>query len=616
MSKVDDELTRRLRRAERPVHGDDLFEGLARRRSHRERVRRVQAGLLAFAVLAGTAGGFVALREAFGEGGRDVGDPPALAANGEIVFSRPLPDGSEHLFAVTRGQEGERRITQVGHATYREPSISPDGQTIVVSHSIPSFEGKGIASVIATVPIEGGTTSWLTEPVGIVQDPEWSPDGTKIAFAGSVPGSGRFGIHVMNADGSEIRLIAGSDSFDVLSPDWSPDGSRIVFTGWNDGVTQPDLYSIALDGSEPTNLTKTPDVEEHAAAWSPDGSLIAFIARPVGTAEGTIELVTPGGNAAEPLPGIDDGVALGELDWSPDGRFIAFLSDLALTDSDTDGDLDLWAVRPDGSDLRNLTTEGASGLAWQPLPAGSEPEPSSTSEPTVSPSAEPAGRDIGLGFNVCNLERLGGIDFLGDGARGQAWTAAEVKDNGTCPEPSLGHTYLVVADFDGDGVADASSRTVEFCFFCRPFETVDFDADGEDELVVMASEGTTPTFMVYDVRGIDGSRRIEPVLVAEPGHREAGEDAGEPISFSTGGDEGYAGWVRCDDFPAAPVLVITWRDHPIEGDTMEVHETRLVLEGDGMFHVVGGNDYSTAVGEPIPGVSDEPACGVDWQILD
>ena len=42
MSKVDDELTRRLQRAERPVDGDGVFEGLARRRSHRERVRRVQ----------------------------------------------------------------------------------------------------------------------------------------------------------------------------------------------------------------------------------------------------------------------------------------------------------------------------------------------------------------------------------------------------------------------------------------------------------------------------------------------------------------------------------------------------------------------------------------------
>ena len=58
MPTVDDELTRRLQGAERPVDGDGVFEGLGVRRSHRERLRRIQAGLVAFAVLAATAGGF------------------------------------------------------------------------------------------------------------------------------------------------------------------------------------------------------------------------------------------------------------------------------------------------------------------------------------------------------------------------------------------------------------------------------------------------------------------------------------------------------------------------------------------------------------------------------
>ena len=65
MPTVDDELTRRLQGAERPVDGDGVFEGLGVRRSHRERLRRIQAGLVAFAVLAATAVGFVTLREAF-----------------------------------------------------------------------------------------------------------------------------------------------------------------------------------------------------------------------------------------------------------------------------------------------------------------------------------------------------------------------------------------------------------------------------------------------------------------------------------------------------------------------------------------------------------------------
>ena len=41
---------------------------------------------------------------------------------------------------------------------------------------------------------------------------------------------------------------------------------------------------------------------------------------------------------------------------APDGR-LAF-------QSDADGDWDIWTMNPDGSDLRNLTSEGETGDGW------------------------------------------------------------------------------------------------------------------------------------------------------------------------------------------------------------------------------------------------------------
>lgn len=70
----------------------------------------------------------------------------------------------------------------------------------------------------------------------------------------------------------------------------------------------------------------------------------------------------------------------------------------------------------------------------------------------------------------------------------------------------------------------------------------------------------------------------------------------------------------CEGFPDAPILVTTWRDHPIESDAMEVHETRLALQDDGRFPVIGTTDYEAPVGDAIPNVSDAPACAVDWQL--
>ena len=40
--------------------------------------------------------------------------------------------------------------------------------------------------------------------------------------------------------------------------------------------------------------------------------------------------------------------------------------------------------------------------------------------------------------------------------------------------------YGVAVDLTGDGLADAwSGDTIEFCFMCRPFAGLDFDADGD-----------------------------------------------------------------------------------------------------------------------------------------
>jgi dipeptidyl aminopeptidase/acylaminoacyl peptidase len=194
MSKVDDELTRRLRGAERPVDGDALFDGLERRRSHRERLRKVQAGLLAFAVLAATSGGFVALRRAFVTGERNVGDEqtPSPFANGEIVFSSEGRDGYIHLYAMQPDGSGRRQITDFG-TNDTDPAVSPDGRTIAFVHQL-----EDVSPAIATIPMKGGTVTWLTPEDLAASDPAWSPDGTQLVFVGSTVDSAA--LYVVNVN--------------------------------------------------------------------------------------------------------------------------------------------------------------------------------------------------------------------------------------------------------------------------------------------------------------------------------------------------------------------------------------------------------------------------------
>ena len=72
------------------------------------------------------------------------------------------------------------------------------------------------------------------------QVPDWSPDGSKIAYAAGDPGD----ILVMNADGSDQHTIVGglTDDFGTA---WSPDGGQIAFDRFDDRT----VYVANADGS-------------------------------------------------------------------------------------------------------------------------------------------------------------------------------------------------------------------------------------------------------------------------------------------------------------------------------------------------------------------------------
>jgi hypothetical protein len=214
------------------------------------------------------------------------------------------------------------------------------------------------------------------------------------------------------------------------------------------------------------------------------------------------------------------------------------------------------------------------------------PIPSESPSPTETPPG--VGRDIGLRFPVCDVHRLSGIDFLGDGTDGTAWTATTVTDAGRCDKKEK-NSYLVAADVTGDGAADASWGPLRYCFFCEPFGATDFDGDGDDELVVLVAGGSVAMYQVFAAeKAPDSSVEFGPLTLAPPGNPAGHLPAGKPLRMSAGGDEGFSATVACDGYPEDSVLIVAWSDHPVEGpgsETTEVHITRVVLQ-DGAFHVV------------------------------
>lgn len=106
--------------------------------------------------------------------------------------------------------------------------------------------------------------------------PDYSPDGSKIAFASGRSGSSA--IWVCESDGSKPRLLHSCGPYVTGTPRWSPDGRRIVFDSRScasGGDGNPDIYLISADGGTPTRLMDHP-AEDVVPSWSRDGQWIYF----------------------------------------------------------------------------------------------------------------------------------------------------------------------------------------------------------------------------------------------------------------------------------------------------------------------------------------------------
>jgi Tol biopolymer transport system component len=209
-------------------------------------------------------------------------DPAFSPDSSKIVFSR-TDVGDGDLFVVNLNGSGLKNISNDPGRIDDEPSWSPDGKRIAFAGN-PCFLDQGGAPqggpCVFVMNADGsGKTNLTTEekrnecdPDNQLEgyshahhsgDPSWSPDGTKIAFAGYFDickdQGGGGDIWVMNADGS-AKTDLMSDSFTPdRSPTWSPSGSAIAFVSDRDGAEG--LFSIPSGGGAISRLTTGQDLE-------------------------------------------------------------------------------------------------------------------------------------------------------------------------------------------------------------------------------------------------------------------------------------------------------------------------------------------------------------------
>ena len=320
-------------------------------------------------------------------------DQPAFSPDGERIAFRSSREGGG-IFVMGRTGESIRRVTRTGF----KPTWSPDGTKLAFSTQNVEVTPQNTQgqSEVWVINVTSGEPKRLT--AGDAALASWSPHGHRIAYTQRLGNVRQRDIWTTSSTTGESTPVT-SDAANDWSPVWSPDGRSLYFSSDRGGsmnlwrvaideesgktqgepepITTPAPFvahaSISGDGSriayssvlqsrniqklalDPTTGTPTGEptwFTTGSRSWSnpdpsPDGQWLSFYSSPP---EEKIYVARTGGTGVRQVtsePAIIDRVPR----WSPDGTWIAYFSNRSAT-------YQVWKIRPDGSDLQQLTEAG------------------------------------------------------------------------------------------------------------------------------------------------------------------------------------------------------------------------------------------------------------------
>lgn len=277
------------------------------------------------------------------------------------------------------------QIVSVNVATGRRTELT-SGPGLKVA---PQFLATGAIGYLAKAGSQAGLAYTMGTPVldPAVRSPAWSPDGKSVVYEKTdfsprpqnqllfswdpyyeyrysdvfpnLSKDGKLvvtdknddsGISIMNPDGSDKQKLYHAINGAAFMPTWSPDGQWIAF-GFG-GYLQArktigaKIVVMRRDGTELHDVTEEMP-NSGFPSWSPDGKQLVY--RVWGTKDEGLRIQNLEDHSVKVLTKDYDNLPF----WSPDGKLITF------TRKREGNNFDIYTIRPDGTDPRQLTTSPA-----------------------------------------------------------------------------------------------------------------------------------------------------------------------------------------------------------------------------------------------------------------
>ena len=214
-----------------------------------------------------------------------------------------------------------------------------------------------------TVQAAGTGRSKLTACPEDVEDPSWSPSGTRIAVAFS-RNPGVLELATLAATGGAPSFVTTSGVSDIHDPSYDAAVNVIAFAAGDVGPDSLDIYTVPVGGGAPTNLTHAPTgAANNEPEFAPTDNRLVWESK---TGPSTWDVVTAivddNGQNPGAVVNLTGGTGSSRWPtWSPDGSKIAFASDRS-------GSWQIYVMNSDGSAVVPITDTDGGNIqpAWSP----------------------------------------------------------------------------------------------------------------------------------------------------------------------------------------------------------------------------------------------------------
>src|SRR5262245_32612385 len=220
-----------------------------------------------------------------------------------------------------------------------------------------------------TAPRNGGEASRLTTGIGNESSPQFSPDGTTVAFTGEYDGN--VDLYTVPASGGVPKRLTYHPGFDGLAG-WTPDGKQLLFSSQRASESRrfARLFTMPVDGVNPTEV---PLPMAWEGSYSPDGARLAYVPlqrwftawkRYRGGSATPIWIANLSDSSVEKLPRADSN------DFNPMwvGDKVYFLSDrsgpITFFDYDTKTKKVAQLIQNNGLDIKSASV-GPDGIVYE-----------------------------------------------------------------------------------------------------------------------------------------------------------------------------------------------------------------------------------------------------------